>query len=394
MLLQPNTRYRCVTPNHKHYNQVLTTSAYTTRGFDQGVLYDLTPVAGGAPYGVYADRDYAARHVPDVYEPELVEGQYYRVTSGEGPFNGGVLCEGTCFYVPSTNFAIITTPGPGTLHSIRDDNFEWYISNMPADTVTEKITAKEALGDLRVGDVFKLVTGRYAMSGGRYHISGDEYKIVDADNHGHVETAHASYGTTFWDYHSLTDTDRFALVERGQIPTEEAAPEKTNKFVPVEHRFRTPQVGDKYRVVSDSWLPATVGTIVTVASAGQELVDMNVPDGLHVYAASSSRFDPNDRGYALEYISEDAETEMEEAARITTTDRNDTYGDPAEDHARTGRMWGATLGIDDIPAETVALMMAQLKISREVHKPGRDNRVDMHGYIDNRRAILESKGLA
>jgi hypothetical protein len=44
-------------------------------------------------------------------------------------------------------------------------------------------------------------------------------------------------------------------------------------------------------------------------------------------------------------------------------------------------MWGAILGIPDIPPENVARMMRCLKISRQVHKPKRDNLVDEIGYV-------------
>jgi len=76
------------------------------------------------------------------------------------------------------------------------------------------------------------------------------------------------------------------------------------------------------------------------------------------------------------------ETILEEAQRLVHGDRNDSYGPPTEDFRRAGRIWGAILGTDDIPPETIGLMMVGLKISREVHKPKRDNRVDMAGYAE------------
>lgn len=62
--------------------------------------------------------------------------------------------------------------------------------------------------------------------------------------------------------------------------------------------------------------------------------------------------------------------------------RGETYGHPADDFARTGRMWGAILGLPDLAPETVGLMLAALKISRESHRPKRDNRVDLAGYAE------------
>lgn len=74
------------------------------------------------------------------------------------------------------------------------------------------------------------------------------------------------------------------------------------------------------------------------------------------------------------------ETVLEEAQRLIYGDRNEAYGHPLDDFTRTGRMWGAILGIPDIPPEHVGLCMSAVKISREVNAPKRDNRVDGPGY--------------
>ena len=75
-----------------------------------------------------------------------------------------------------------------------------------------------------------------------------------------------------------------------------------------------------------------------------------------------------------------AETVLEEAQRIIYGDRQEAYGHPFDDFGRTGRMWGAILGIPDIPPATVGLMLAAVKISREVNRPGRDNLTALAGY--------------
>lgn len=88
------------------------------------------------------------------------------------------------------------------------------------------------------------------------------------------------------------------------------------------------------------------------------------------------------------------ETVLEEAQRIVYGDREESYGHPFDDFTRTGKMWAAILGVDVTP-EQVALCMVALKISRECHRPGRDNRVDGPGYfatldrVVERRAALE-----
>ena len=75
------------------------------------------------------------------------------------------------------------------------------------------------------------------------------------------------------------------------------------------------------------------------------------------------------------------ETIAQEADRLVNGPRQAAYGHPSVDFTRTGRLWGAILGIADVPPATVGLMMTALKLSREVNRPKRDNRVDAIGYM-------------
>jgi hypothetical protein len=89
------------------------------------------------------------------------------------------------------------------------------------------------------------------------------------------------------------------------------------------------------------------------------------------------------------------ESIFEEAQRIIYGPRNESYGPPSEDFAKTGIMWWAILkdlGITaPIPPERVALMMVALKISREVYKHKRDNLTDMCGYTGTKMMIEDEK---
>lgn len=75
---------------------------------------------------------------------------------------------------------------------------------------------------------------------------------------------------------------------------------------------------------------------------------------------------------------------LSEADEITSGRSSDpslhNYGHPLEHFTRTALMWSAILGIEVTPQQ-VGLCMAALKISRQVHKPKRDNLVDAAGYI-------------
>jgi hypothetical protein len=74
------------------------------------------------------------------------------------------------------------------------------------------------------------------------------------------------------------------------------------------------------------------------------------------------------------------ESILQVAERIVSEDRGDDYGTPIEDFTRTGKIWAAILGLDEVPAEKVALCMAGLKISRLCHKYKEDSTIDLAGY--------------
>lgn len=85
---------------------------------------------------------------------------------------------------------------------------------------------------------------------------------------------------------------------------------------------------------------------------------------------------------------------LAEAERLVLGNRGEDYGHPADDFARTGRMWGAILGVPDVPPELVGLCMCAVKISREVNRPKRDNRVDLAGYAATVDMVQQRKEAA
>jgi hypothetical protein len=83
-----------------------------------------------------------------------------------------------------------------------------------------------------------------------------------------------------------------------------------------------------------------------------------------------------------------------EAHRLVRGARQAAYGHPVDDFSRTGRMWGAILGIGDVSPEHVGLCMAAVKISREVNGHKNDNLVDLCGYAETVALVHERHALA
>jgi hypothetical protein len=71
---------------------------------------------------------------------------------------------------------------------------------------------------------------------------------------------------------------------------------------------------------------------------------------------------------------------LEEARKVVSGARMRQYGPPEDCFVKIGRVWGALLGIPDIPPRTVCHMMTGLKLVRDVFEPKRDNSVDAVGY--------------
>ena len=69
-----------------------------------------------------------------------------------------------------------------------------------------------------------------------------------------------------------------------------------------------------------------------------------------------------------------------EAVTLVTGPRQASYAHPAVNFSRIAALWSPILGVEVTPRQ-VALAMVQVKIAREINRPGRDNLVDAIGYL-------------
>ena len=72
--------------------------------------------------------------------------------------------------------------------------------------------------------------------------------------------------------------------------------------------------------------------------------------------------------------------------------RQEDYGDASDNFTAIGRMWGALLKIEDIPAYQVALMMVQFKTIRASANPHKeDSWLDLEGYLHHGKNLIPDK---
>jgi hypothetical protein len=76
---------------------------------------------------------------------------------------------------------------------------------------------------------------------------------------------------------------------------------------------------------------------------------------------------------------------LDEAKRITATDRNSSYGEPEDNFQRIADFWNVFLqdklkdGAKITAGDTAALVI-MVKLAREMNAPKEDNKVDIAGY--------------
>jgi len=74
---------------------------------------------------------------------------------------------------------------------------------------------------------------------------------------------------------------------------------------------------------------------------------------------------------------------LAEASHVTSGARQNDYGHPRDDFARTAAMWNGVLAAKlraPITAMDIPLCMIAVKLAREAHRHKRDNLVDIAGY--------------
>jgi hypothetical protein len=86
---------------------------------------------------------------------------------------------------------------------------------------------------------------------------------------------------------------------------------------------------------------------------------------------------------------------LDEAKRLVYGDRERDYDHPINDFTRSAGVLNALgyrgPGGRDLKPEDIALLQIAVKLSREVHHVKRDNLVDICGYAETRRRVLDYK---
>jgi len=91
---------------------------------------------------------------------------------------------------------------------------------------------------------------------------------------------------------------------------------------------------------------------------------------------------------------EPQESVLQEAQRLTHGPRQEDYSHPLDDYTRTAALVNAALRHKlrvNLEPEDLTVIMALVKISRHMHKPKRDNMVDLAGYAWCTHEIIEER---
>ena len=81
----------------------------------------------------------------------------------------------------------------------------------------------------------------------------------------------------------------------------------------------------------------------------------------------------------------------QQAEHLVNGDRQWSYDHPLENCERIGIIWGVILDRPSVEPEKVALMLAGMKIAREVYRHKEDNLVDLAGYSACTQMIHDRK---
>lgn len=127
---------------------------------------------------------------------------------------------------------------------------------------------------------------------------------------------------------------------------------------------------------------------------GQSIMHPDCPDSWLSPAARSLRkalIAKEKKQFPLVSVEKPEPSVTLEAHGLVNGQRQSDYGHPLDNFTQIGQMWAAILGVPEVTAEQVGLMMVATKVSRQCHRPKRDNLVDMAGYAETVDMVVNER---
>jgi hypothetical protein len=142
--------------------------------------------------------------------------------------------------------------------------------------------------------------------------------------------------------------------------------------------------GDRIIYTGSMWPPGTIGTVLY--SRGEDAYRVKLDEPYNTFEELTMLTKNMSKVLKASPRVETVRARvLNEAKRITATDRNSSYGEPEDNFQRIADFWNVWLqgrlkDGTEITAGDTAAMQIMVKVAREMNAPKEDNKVDIAGY--------------